>query len=502
MLDSLNRFHFEPEAAASSNVPYYMQGVAGAFDGDMERRNQIRSSRQLKSAILQFWSTCGLMAEDSMDKSTYTFVHVRISAALAPELSEGERAAATQEDWQDDAHGQDTITFDDFFHGMTGIVDMWSDVVDELAYVIFANKLYRRITKLAPASSAHRNRAVEAAPTDQPKSWQTLRKSMSRRSFRSFRDLEEIAPLAPIVGDGAGSIVTVAPAVAADAAPAIGDGATPSPRVPRVLRPPKLSDEVSSIGDRQLTGDDEASQAPSRLMTPARSNCRVTWEGEVEHEKASSLPPPPPPVRVEDDETDSDDEGGHPKRPPPARPLRPGGTSRASRLSFSLKLRSPAGWHTKADGVSSPFATPRTLLRRRSWNRTARSADVAPPPSAPSPADASTSRAARPPPTPSRVEGGAHSDDEDELEALLAPADLWGESVKRVARTIEERRRWRRMRAASGELTAAAVAAAARKEAPVNELLAAETRRVAAWRRPRPMTASASTPALPRLTRL
>ena len=42
------------------------------------------------------------------------------------------------------------------------------------------------------------------------------------------------------------------------------------------------------------------------------------------------------------------------------------------------------------------------------------------------------------------------SDDDDELEALLAPADIWGESVKNVVKTIENRRRWRRLRAQSG----------------------------------------------------
>ena len=107
------------------------------------------------------------------------------------------------------------------------------------------------------------------------------------------------------------------------------------------------------------------------------------------------------------------------------------------------------------------------------------------------------------------------SDDDDELEALLAPADIWGESVRNVVKTIENRRRWRRRRAPSGAAAAGGdsvsaplmrhAARAGRVETPVNELVEKESRRVAAWRGSsrRPgggLPASQSQPAL--LTRL
>ena len=109
--DALNQFHFE--GGASSSKPYFLQG-SKAYDASplRKRRQAISSSAKLKSAALQFWSTSGLSAERKMPKETYMFIHRRISKALAPELTEEEAAEAADEDWSEDSHGADEMTFD------------------------------------------------------------------------------------------------------------------------------------------------------------------------------------------------------------------------------------------------------------------------------------------------------------------------------------------------------------------------------------------------------
>ena len=87
-----------------------------------------------------------------MPKATYVYVHRRISMALAPELSEAEAAEAAEEDWVDDSgwlgQVQNEIAFDNYAGGLFGVADMWTESVDELEYVIFLNKLFRRVTVL------------------------------------------------------------------------------------------------------------------------------------------------------------------------------------------------------------------------------------------------------------------------------------------------------------------------------------------------------------------
>ena len=145
------QFEFEPSTHKDKErTPYRLQG-SRVFDKPdiLRERQKLRSSTRLRSAIMQFWTTLGLRVEDRMDEETYRHVHLRCSRALAPELDESEAAAAAAEDWHEDSGRQPTISFEDFCVGLSGVADMWTDTVDELAYVVFINKLYRRITRMS-----------------------------------------------------------------------------------------------------------------------------------------------------------------------------------------------------------------------------------------------------------------------------------------------------------------------------------------------------------------
>ena len=192
-LDSLYCFHFELCELRKRRVPYRLQGD-GAFDEDevIQRRNSLASSKRIRSAILQFWTSCGLSLQERMDKETYALVHLSISRALAPELSEAEADASTEEDWLEDAGGAASISFDEFARGLFGIIDMWTSNVDELEYIIFANKLYRRITKLDARPPAD-------AAGEVVNSWRLVSYSM-RSALRTYRNISDIVPLVPIKG--------------------------------------------------------------------------------------------------------------------------------------------------------------------------------------------------------------------------------------------------------------------------------------------------------------
>ena len=110
--DTLNQFHFEQRGSGANPQPYYMQGTA-TFDETpvKQRRSAIADSSKVQSVALQFWTTAGLRAEDTMSKDLYFFVHRRISKALAPELTEVEAAEAAEEDWEEDAQSNERMSF-------------------------------------------------------------------------------------------------------------------------------------------------------------------------------------------------------------------------------------------------------------------------------------------------------------------------------------------------------------------------------------------------------
>eukprot|EP00966_Prymnesium_polylepis_P312898 7230635-Prymnesium_polylepis.1 len=98
-----------------------------------------------------------------MPKDDYIFVHQRITKALAPELSDDEAAEAAEEDWIDDLAGGAKMTFDKYASGLFGIADLWTETIEELDYVVFLNKLFRRITYIAPPAESEQSKG-EASP--------------------------------------------------------------------------------------------------------------------------------------------------------------------------------------------------------------------------------------------------------------------------------------------------------------------------------------------------
>ncbi len=111
-IDVVNAFHFEK---SGSSMPYRMQGESNPeFESSpaREQRSAIKQSAKLRSATMQFWTTAGLKPDECMPRSTYIYIHRRISRVLAPELTEEEAEEAAEEDWLDDLKGEEEMTFE------------------------------------------------------------------------------------------------------------------------------------------------------------------------------------------------------------------------------------------------------------------------------------------------------------------------------------------------------------------------------------------------------
>lgn len=126
-------------------------------------------------AVLQFWLSAGKALSDTMSKEEYFFIHRRIAQALAPTLTEAEAEVAASDDWREDLNGAETMNFERYALGLCGIADMWTDSVDELDYVVFLNKLYRRITCVRgrPTASDTWKRAEAEVTRRRRSTWHT-----------------------------------------------------------------------------------------------------------------------------------------------------------------------------------------------------------------------------------------------------------------------------------------------------------------------------------------
>ncbi len=150
-LDRLYLFEHEAHRAtaddARASPAYHRQGRPSLHTPALlAARERVRHSRRLRDAALAFWHTIGKAESETIDKDDYTRVHHLIVRALAPELSAAEAAASADDDWLEDLQGGAEMTCERYIDGLCAIADLWTDQVNEDAYVAFLHNLYRRVT--------------------------------------------------------------------------------------------------------------------------------------------------------------------------------------------------------------------------------------------------------------------------------------------------------------------------------------------------------------------
>ena len=114
-------------------------------------------------ACRQFWDTMQLGADDVCTRETYESVHRLLTRALAPQMGEVEWAEAAADDYRDDLRGHGAMTMPLYLMSIFEVADLWTDSVEEWQYIVFINKLYRRVTK--PRESKKKKLWQDADPS-------------------------------------------------------------------------------------------------------------------------------------------------------------------------------------------------------------------------------------------------------------------------------------------------------------------------------------------------
>lgn len=131
----------------------------------LERRVALLRSGPISRACRQFWDTFQLQLDNeaTLSLAQYEQVHRLLTRALAPEMTEAEWREAAADDWRDDLRGRSAMTLPLYLMSIFEIADLWTDTVEEWQYVVFINKLYRRVTKPRTSRKKLWRKAGEAA---------------------------------------------------------------------------------------------------------------------------------------------------------------------------------------------------------------------------------------------------------------------------------------------------------------------------------------------------
>ena len=113
----------------------------------MERRVALLASGRIARASRQFWDTLGVPEDGTLKREQYERVHRLLTRALAPQMDEASWREAVHEDWASDLRGQSRFTLELYVVSMFEIADLWTESTEEMDYVIFINKLFRRVTR-------------------------------------------------------------------------------------------------------------------------------------------------------------------------------------------------------------------------------------------------------------------------------------------------------------------------------------------------------------------
>ena len=357
-----------------------------------QQRIELRSSSRVWSAAAQFWATLGKQLGETMSRDQYTYVHRRISKALAPELTDQDAHEAAREDWVEDLAGHAEMTLARFVDGLLSICDMWVDSCNEFEYAMFLDRLYRRITigsgvpRLSMPSPTPAPARVVARPNVRP--------SFLLREYHKLDLAEKLTAVGALraINDSGATISPVQRAsmrrmsLSAHTSEAVAEGAVTS-----VIR------KASRLHQSATAFVEEASLAPSEHVRHYRGVDSIApLDGCAPSQKRGAATTEPVPILAEGATSPSisptlpqassldlafgdssrRDESPVPESPRPRAPSRAGSTivhyagfgvrppSRnappSSRTSYSLKRRCWLGWLDDPDLPGNGLSEERT----------------------------------------------------------------------------------------------------------------------------------------------
>ena len=136
-----------------ANTPLWMQGDLSMNTKDaVLERSRLRQKPAIVAELQKWWETVGNSLRSGADtsiasvgKDEYVRINRLMAKSMTADFTEKEASAAAEEDWIEDAKGQDSLARQGFMDGIFELADVWTNKVDEKEYVEFLSTLLGKL---------------------------------------------------------------------------------------------------------------------------------------------------------------------------------------------------------------------------------------------------------------------------------------------------------------------------------------------------------------------
>ena len=112
---------------------------------ELKHRSKLRYDPKVIDALSSIWSYMEKNEDGYVEKEEYCNLLVRIAKVVAPHLTESAAKEAVEEDWVEDSHGGNFMTYNLFCDGIFELTDLWCPGSTAVEYEHFATSLLNRI---------------------------------------------------------------------------------------------------------------------------------------------------------------------------------------------------------------------------------------------------------------------------------------------------------------------------------------------------------------------
>ncbi|ETW08545.1 hypothetical protein H310_01105 [Aphanomyces invadans] len=204
---------FEFQKVADPTIPFYLQGSAEFQEAEaLEKRRQLKQSRHVGEAILQYWRVFPkivVIDENVITKAEYMQVMLLIFKVLRSDFEKATATIQIDKDWIVDSKSSQYMTSAMFFDALFELVDVWTCDIEEATYVGFLDLLYKRISvrvivffdgtvikvTLENKSKSLHELMAEAVPLATLSAFSHIARYMGNSSITTMGDLAKAEPV-------------------------------------------------------------------------------------------------------------------------------------------------------------------------------------------------------------------------------------------------------------------------------------------------------------------
>eukprot|EP00466_Bigelowiella_natans_P012229 jgi/Bigna1/68918/fgenesh1_pg.7_\ len=117
------------------------------------KRKSLRNDPNVRKSIQKFWKLLEMNNEGKLTKKGYEELFVRICKVIRPNFELKQAKKAVSDDFERDAQGADSLSYEVFFESMFELVDLWTVDIDASEYENFLDKVFMRMTILTRTNS-------------------------------------------------------------------------------------------------------------------------------------------------------------------------------------------------------------------------------------------------------------------------------------------------------------------------------------------------------------